>query len=92
MITTNRLISLDAVARDGKDLIHLTGPLQVVARTDVDPPDGLATQVDLRFAAAPGTHAVGGRGVDLKTGARYWVEGVHQSQHQPGSSPRPLTS
>ena len=77
MVTTNRLISLDAVGRDGKDLIHLTGLLQVVARAAMDGSDGIATQVDLRFDAARV------RGVGLKTGARYWAEGLHQSRHQP---------
>ena len=77
MVTTNRLISLDAVGRDGKDLIHLTGLLQVVARAAMDGSDGLATQVELRFDAARV------RGVGLKSGARYWAEGLHQSRHQP---------
>lgn len=78
MITTNRLISLDAVGRDGQDLIHLTGPLQVVARTAMGAPDGIPLQVELRFDAARV------RGVGLRTGARYWAEGVHQSRCQPG--------
>jgi hypothetical protein len=76
MVTTNRLISLDAVGREGNDLIHLTGPLQVVARVAMDGGDGIAGQVDLRFDAARV------RGVGLKTGARYWANGVHQWQHQ----------
>jgi hypothetical protein len=76
MVTTNRLISLDAVGREGNDLIHLTGPVQVVARAAIDPSDGIATQVDLRFDAARV------RGVGLTTGTRYWAEGVQQSSHQ----------
>jgi hypothetical protein len=75
MITTNRLVSLDAVGREGNDLIHLTGPLQMVARVAMDGADGIASRVDLRFDAARV------RGVGLKTGARYWVEGIHQSRH-----------
>ena len=77
MVTTDRLISLDAVGRDGTDLIHLTGLLQVVARVAMDEIDGIAPQVDLRFDAARV------RGVGLKSGARYWAEGLHQSRHQP---------
>ena len=90
MVTTDRLISLDAVGRDGKDLIHLTGLLQVVARAAIAGSDGIATQVNLRFDAAPGTHAVGGRGVGLKTGAMYWAEGLHQSGHQPDEFSTPF--
>jgi hypothetical protein len=84
MVTTNRLISLDAVGRDGKDLIHLTGLLQVVARAAMDGSDGIATQVDLRFDAARV------RGVGLKSGARYWAEGLHQSRHQPDEFSTPF--
>jgi hypothetical protein len=84
MITTNRLVSLDAVVREGNDLIHLTGPLQVVARVAMDGADGIASRVDLRFDAA----RVGG--LDLKTGARYWVEGVHQSRYPSGELSAPF--
>lgn len=84
MVTTNRLVSLDAVGPEGKDLIHLTGSLQVVARVSMGEQDGVPVQVDLRFDA---TRV---RGVGLKTGARYWVEGVHQSRHQPGEFSAPF--
>lgn len=84
MVTTNRLISLDAVGRDGRDLIHLTGSLQVVARAAMGDPDGAPIQVDLRFDAARV------RGIDLKTGTRYWVEGLHQSMHQAGNGSAPF--
>jgi hypothetical protein len=83
MVTTSRSVSLDAVGRDGKDLIHLTGSLQMVARAVmVEPSSGdpvcaaIPAQVDLRFDAARV------RGVSLKTGARYWAEGVHHFRHQ----------
>jgi hypothetical protein len=78
------LIALDAVGRDGKDLIHLTGLLQVVARAAMAGSDGIATQVDLRFDAARV------RGVGLKSGARYWAEGLHQSRHQPDEFSTPF--
>jgi hypothetical protein len=84
MITTDRLVSLDAVGREGMDLIHFTGPLQVVARAATAPPDGIAPQVELRVDAARV------RGVDLKTGARYWANGVHQSRHEPGEVAAPF--
>src|SRR5690349_10145625 len=91
MVTTSQLVSLDAVRNDGTDLIHLTGPLQVVARTALGgPPPGapfrspVPVQVELRFDA---TRV---RGVGLKTGTRYWVEGVHQSRHEPGESAAPF--
>ena len=91
MVTTSRLVSLDAVASEGADLIHLTGSLQVVARATMGgPPPGapigasVPVQVDLRFDA---TRV---RGVGLKTGARYWVEGLHQSRHQPGEFSAPF--
>jgi hypothetical protein len=84
MVTTNRLISLDAVGREGEDLIHLTGPLQVVARVAMDLPDGLPSEMELRFDAARV------RGVGLKSGARYWANGVHQSRHQSGEFSAPF--
>ena len=84
MVTTNRLVSLDAVGREGTDLIHLTGPLQVVARAAMDRPDGLPPEIELRIDAARV------RGVGLKTGARYWAKGVHQSRHAPGEVAAPL--
>jgi hypothetical protein len=95
MVTTSRLVSLDAVGSEGTDLIHLTGSLPVVARTTMgEPPPGVPicspvpVRVDLRFDA---TRV---RGVSLKTGARYWAEGVHQSRHHPGeiSAPFEVTS
>jgi hypothetical protein len=81
MVTTNQLISLDTVRPNGTDLVHLTGPLQVVARTATGRGDGIALQVDLRCDAARV------RGVGLKTGARYWAQGVHQSRCRPGELP-----
>jgi hypothetical protein len=84
MVTTSRLVSLDAVGRDGGDLIHLTGPLQVVARAAMGDLDGPPVEVDLRFDAARV------RGVGLKSGARYWVEGLHRSTHQPGNGSAPF--
>jgi hypothetical protein len=74
-MTTSQLISLDTVRPNGADLVHLTGPLQVVARTATDGADGITLQVDLRCDAARV------RGAGLKTGARYWAQGVHQSRH-----------
>ena len=68
MVTTSRLLGLDAVESEGTDLIHLTGSLQVDLRFD-------ATRV---------------RGVGLKTGARFWVEGVHQSRHEIGEFSAPF--
>lgn len=97
MVTASRLVSLDAVRSERADLIHLTGWLQVVAPTAMGepPPEALfcspaLIQVDLRCDATPGTHTVGGRGVGLKTGARYWVEGVHQSRHHAGEFAAPF--
>jgi hypothetical protein len=77
MVTTNRMISLDTVGRNGEELIHLSGPLQVVARADTDGRGGIPCQLDLRCDAA------GVRGVGLKAGGRYWVEGRHCSTHRP---------
>jgi hypothetical protein len=84
MVTTSRLVLLDAVRREGEELIHLTGPLQVVARAAMDEVAGSACQVDLRFDAARV------RGVGLKTGTRYWAEGLHQCRHQPEGLSAPL--
>jgi hypothetical protein len=79
MITTSRLVPLDAVGRAEQDLIHLTGPLQVVARAEMGNAGRAAAQVDLRFDAGQV------RGVGLKTGARYWVEGRHHCTHPAGN-------
>src|SRR5262245_15855679 len=78
MMTTSRLVSLDVVVRDGErgELIHLTGQVQVVARTAMDGPDGMPPQVTLRLDAARV------RGVGLRSGTRYWAWGLHQSHHQ----------
>jgi hypothetical protein len=84
MVTTNRLVSLDVVGREGKDLIHLTGPLQVVARVAMDGADGLPPALELRFDAARV------RGVGLKSGARYWANGLHQSRHPSGEFAAPF--
>src|SRR6266498_5826961 len=77
MVTTSRLVLLDVVGRDGKDPIHLTGPVQVVARAAMGTSDGAPFHLEIRFDAARV------RGVGLKTGARYWADGLHQSTHQP---------
>lgn len=91
MITTSRLISLDTVGSNGTEPVHLTGSLQVVARAAMGgpPPEApirspIPIQVNLRFDP---TRV---RGVGLKTGARYWVEGIHQSRHQPGEFAAPF--
>jgi hypothetical protein len=78
MMTTSRLISLDIVVPDGArgDLIHLTGPVQVVARAAMDAPDGSPAPVALRLDAARV------RGVGLRSGARFWARGLHQSRHE----------
>src|SRR5262249_11281452 len=77
MMTTSRLVSLDVVVPDRArgELIHLTGQVQVVARTAMDGPDSIPAQVALRLDAARV------RGVGLRSGARYWAQGLHQSRH-----------
>jgi hypothetical protein len=91
MITTSRVISFDTVGSNGTEPVHLTGSLRVLARTTMggptpDAPIGspVPIQVDLRFDA---TRV---RGVGLKTGARYWAEGIHQSRHQPAEFSSPF--
>jgi hypothetical protein len=78
MMTTSRLVSLDVVVPDRArgELIHLTGQVQVVARAAMDAPDRMPAQVALRLDAARV------RGVGLKSSARYWAQGLHQSWHQ----------
>src|SRR4051794_26044548 len=84
MVTTSRLVPLDVVGRAEQDLIHLTGPLQVVARAEMDKAGDAAAQVDLRFDPSRI------RGVSLKSGVRYWVEGLHCSSHQTGNEREPF--
>jgi hypothetical protein len=50
----------------------------MVVRTTTDEADGIALQLDLRCNASRV------RGVGLKSGVRYWAQGVHQSHRRPG--------
>jgi hypothetical protein len=84
MVTTSRLVPLDAVGRAEQDLIHLTGPLQVVVRAEIGDAGNGAARADLRFDAGRV------RGLGLKSGARYWVQGLHQSTYQSGSGRAPF--
>ncbi len=84
MVTTDQLIPIEAFGSEPPELAHLTGSFQMVARLRRDRPDGDSIQVDLRFDAARL------RGVGLKTGARYWARGVHQSQYHFGELPAPF--
>jgi hypothetical protein len=84
MVTTNRLIHLEAFGSDPPELVHLTGFFQVLARVTMGDAGDLPAHVELCFDAARV------RGVGLKTGARYWVEEIYQSRHQPGEFSAPF--
>jgi hypothetical protein len=84
MVTTNRLIPLDAFGSDPDGLVHLTGLLQVVARVRLGDPDGAAAHVELLFDATQV------RGMGVETGARYQARGAYRFILDPKALPIPL--
>src|SRR5262245_52637550 len=81
MVTTDRLIRLEAFGSDPPELVHLTGSLQVVALvTTTDSADG-AVRLDLSCDAARV------RGVGLKSGARYAARGAYRFSDDLGERP-----
>jgi hypothetical protein len=84
MVTTNRLIPLDAFGSDPSGLVHLTGLLQVVARVTLGDPDGVPPHVELLFDAAQV------RGQSVETGARYQGQGAYRFILDPKELPIPL--
>jgi hypothetical protein len=84
MVTTNRLIDVDAFGSDPYGLVHLTGLLQVVARVTLGEPDGLPPHVELLLDAARL------RGVGVETGARYQARGAYRYILDPKELPIPL--
>jgi hypothetical protein len=84
MVTTNRLIPLDAFGSDPHGLVHLTGLLQVVARVTLGVPDGVPPHVELLLDAAQV------RGLSMETGAHYQARGAYRFILDPKELPIPL--
>jgi hypothetical protein len=84
MITTNRLLPLDAFGSNPHGLVHLTGLLQVVARVTLGVPGGVPPRVDLLLDAARV------RGMGLETGAHYLARGAYRFSLDPKELPVPL--
>jgi hypothetical protein len=72
MVTTNRLISIDAIGLDPPELVHLTGLVQLLARVTIGDADEKAAQVELCFDAARV------RGLGLQNGTRYQARGAYR--------------
>jgi hypothetical protein len=99
MVTTNRLISIEAFGSDPPELVHLTGSFQVVARVTMEdaapasPPP--ASGYPARAAGGP-VHvevccdAARVRGVGLKSGARYEARGAYRLVDDAPELPAPL--
>src|SRR5262245_11460874 len=84
MVTTNRLIPLDAFGSDPSGLVHLTGLLQVVARVTLGDPDGVPAHVELLVDAAQV------RGVGVENGAHYQARGAYRFILDPKELPVPV--
>jgi hypothetical protein len=85
MVTTNRLIPVDAFGSDPHDgLIHLTGLLQVVTRVTLGDPDGVPAHVELLLDAAQV------RGVSAENGAKYQARGAYRFALDPKELPVPV--
>jgi hypothetical protein len=84
MVTTNRLIPIQAMGSDAPELVHLTGSVQMLARVRVGGPDDLPAHVELCFDAA------GVRGAGLKSGARYQARGAYRVIEDPPELPMPF--
>jgi hypothetical protein len=84
MVTTNRLIPIDAFGSDPPELVHLTGSFQVLARVTMGDSDEMPAHVELCF------DAVGVRGAGLKTGARYQARGAYRFIEDPKELPVPF--
>jgi hypothetical protein len=84
MVTTHRLIPIEAFGSDSPELIHLTGSVQMLARVTVGGPDEIPAHVELCF------DAVGVRGAGLKTGVRYQARGAYRFIEDPMELPVPF--
>jgi len=84
MVTTNRLIPLDAFGSDPSGLVHLTGLLQVVARVTLGELDRAPAHVELLLDAAQV------RGLGVETGGRYQARGAYRLILDPKELPMPL--
>jgi hypothetical protein len=84
MVTTDRLIPIDAFGKDAGSLVHLTGSFQVLGRVRMGDSDAVAAHVELLLDAAQV------RGVGLVTGARYQARGAYRFVFDPKELPGPL--
>lgn len=84
MVTTNRLIPIEAFGSDPPEVVHLTGSFQVVARVTQDGPAERPTQVDIYCDAGRV------RGMGLKSGARYEAKGAYRCVDDAQKLPAPL--
>lgn len=83
-MTTNRLIPIQAIARDASKLVHLTGSVQMVARVTLGGPDQRAAHVEVWL------DAMGVRGVGLQAGVRYQARGAYRVLEDPPELPAPF--
>jgi hypothetical protein len=81
MVTTNRLVPVEAFGIDTPDLVHLTGSLQLLTRVTIGGPDDLLAHVEVCFDAARV------RGVGLTSGVRYQARGAYRFKEDPTELP-----
>jgi hypothetical protein len=81
MVTTNRLIPVEAIGSDAPELVHLTGSFQVLARVTVGGPGDLLAHVEVSLDAGRV------RGVGLKSGVRYEARGTYRFLDSPSRLP-----
>lgn len=84
MVTTNRLIPIEAIGSDPPEVVHLTGSFQVVARVTMAGDAGRLAHVEVCC------DAVRVRGVGLKSGARYEARGASRFVDDAPELPAPL--
>jgi hypothetical protein len=84
MVTTDRLIPVDAIGSDPLEIVHLTGSFQVLARVTLGGCDDLPAHVEVCFDAARV------RGVGLKSGARYEARGAYRFSDDLPQLPAPV--
>jgi len=85
MVTTNRLIPIEAIGSDPPELVRLTGSFQALARVTIESHEDPRAHIEI------GLEAAGVRGVGLKTGARYQARGAYGFIEDPKGLPVPLS-
>jgi hypothetical protein len=81
MVTTNRLIPIQAIGSDATEIVHLTGSFQVLARVMVGEPDAMSAHLEISL------DAMRVRGVGIENGVRYQARGAYRVVDDLGELP-----